>query len=112
MPLSKRSRLSVVFSLFALLAIISGLLITGVIQRSSAGDRTHALVLGIEKGNGFLEGGGFSKIEGFHIPALEGIRSIAAFKFAANSRATSALFARNTGSPNPPSFPARPTFDV
>src|SRR5436305_3613178 len=36
MPLSKRSRLSVVLSLFALLAIISGLLITGVIQRSSA----------------------------------------------------------------------------
>jgi hypothetical protein len=36
MPLSKRSKLSVVLSLFALLAIISGLLITGVVQRSSA----------------------------------------------------------------------------
>jgi hypothetical protein len=36
MPLSKRSRLSVVLSLFALLAIISGLLITGVVQRSAA----------------------------------------------------------------------------
>jgi len=34
MPLSKRSKLSVVLSLFALLAIISGLLITGVVQRS------------------------------------------------------------------------------
>jgi hypothetical protein len=34
MPLSKRSKLSVVFSLSALLAIISGLLITGVVQRS------------------------------------------------------------------------------
>jgi hypothetical protein len=36
MPLSKRSKLSVVLSLFVLLAIISGLLITGVVQRSSA----------------------------------------------------------------------------
>jgi hypothetical protein len=36
MPLSKRSKLSVVFSLFALTAIISGLLITGVVQRSSS----------------------------------------------------------------------------
>jgi len=36
MPLSKRSKLSVVFSLFALLAIISGLLITGVVQRSQS----------------------------------------------------------------------------
>lgn len=36
MPLSKRSKLSVVLSLFALLAIISGLLITGVVQRSAA----------------------------------------------------------------------------
>jgi hypothetical protein len=36
MPLSKRSKLSVVFSLFALIAIISGLLITGVVQRSSS----------------------------------------------------------------------------
>ncbi len=34
MPLSKRSKLSVVFSLFTLLAIISGLLITSVVQRS------------------------------------------------------------------------------
>lgn len=36
MPLSKHSKLSVVFSLFALLAIISGLLITGVVQRSQS----------------------------------------------------------------------------
>jgi hypothetical protein len=36
MLLSKRSKLSVVFSLFALLAIISGLLITGIVQRSFA----------------------------------------------------------------------------
>ncbi len=36
MPLSKRSKLSVVFSLFALIAIISGLLITGIVQRSSS----------------------------------------------------------------------------
>jgi hypothetical protein len=36
MPLSKRSKLSVVLSLFALLAIIGGLLITGVVQRGSA----------------------------------------------------------------------------
>ena len=36
MPLSKRSRLSVVLSLLALLAVISGLLITGVVQRSKA----------------------------------------------------------------------------
>ena len=36
MPLSKRSKLSVTLSLFALLAIISGLLITGVVQRSAA----------------------------------------------------------------------------
>jgi hypothetical protein len=36
MPLSKRSKLSVVFSLFALFVIISGLLITGVVQRSSS----------------------------------------------------------------------------
>jgi len=35
MPLTKRSKLSVVLSLFALVAIISGLLITGVVQRSS-----------------------------------------------------------------------------
>src|SRR5712692_3397771 len=34
MPLSKRSKLSVLFSMFALIAIISGLLITGVVQRS------------------------------------------------------------------------------
>jgi hypothetical protein len=36
MPLSKRSKLSVLFSMFALIAIISGLLITGVVQRHSA----------------------------------------------------------------------------
>jgi hypothetical protein len=36
MPLSKRSKLSVVFSLFTLIAIISGLLITGVVQRSQS----------------------------------------------------------------------------
>jgi hypothetical protein len=36
MPLSKRSKLSVVFSLFALIAVISGLLITGVVQRSTS----------------------------------------------------------------------------
>ena len=36
MRFSKRSTLSVVFSLFALLAIVSGLLITGVVQRSQS----------------------------------------------------------------------------
>lgn len=36
MPLSKRSKLSVLLSLFALIAIISGLLITGVVQRNAA----------------------------------------------------------------------------
>src|SRR6266571_2489682 len=36
MPLSKRSRLGVAFSLFSLVAIISGLLITGTLQRHSA----------------------------------------------------------------------------
>src|SRR6266699_6603952 len=36
MPLSKRSRLGVAFSLFSLVAIIGGLLITGMLQRHSA----------------------------------------------------------------------------
>src|ERR1700693_919369 len=36
MPLSKRSKLSVLFSMLALIAIISGLLITGTLQRGAA----------------------------------------------------------------------------
>src|SRR2546425_6126158 len=56
-------------------------------EGSPAGNRTHASVLGIEKGNSFFESCGLSKFEGSHMRALGGIRSIAAFKFAANSLA-------------------------
>src|SRR5262245_38468595 len=74
-------------------------------------DGPHTFVLGIEKRNRFLESCGFCQIEGFHGCASVGMRSIAAFKFAPNCFATSALFARNTGSPRPPSFPVRLTLD-
>src|SRR5207237_3273679 len=75
----------------------------------AARDRAHAPVPGIQKRNRFFECRRFSEFKRFHMRALRGMRSSAAFRFAPNSFATSALFARTTGSPSPPSFPVRLT---
>ena len=56
--------------------------------------------------NRFVEGGGFDQLERFHEPAFAANCSMAFLKFAPNCFETSALFARNTGLPSPPSFPA------
>src|SRR5262245_36145831 len=81
-------------------------------EGGAASNRAHTGIPRTQEAYRFTEGCGFCKIEGFHEPAFAAKDSIAALKFSPNCFETSALFARKTGSPRPPSLPAMLIWDV
>src|SRR5262245_4068316 len=81
-------------------------------ERGANRNGAHTSIFGIEKIQSFFQRTRFQQFEGLHELAFMANPSIADLKFEPNCCETSALFARNTGSPRPPSLPARLTLEV